>query len=155
MDDFYLAPPAFFFGLSFGTDGGSLDGSFQEVSGLEVELEVEDVIEGGNNSFKHRLPVRTSYRNLTLKRGLVTEEKYTILTEWVKNNLLSETNLDEPIETRDLTVSLFNAGGEIVMSWNVYGAYPVKWSVSNFNAQESALSIETLELAFREFKVAT
>ena len=153
MSDFYLAPPSFYFEVWFSPKSGKMDGSFQEVSGLEVEMEVEDIIEGGNNNYKHRLPVRTSFKNLTLKRGLVTDTGQTELIEWVRNNLLSETNLDEPIETRDLIIDLYNPSGDIVMSWLVNGAYPVKWSVSNFNSQENSLTIETLELAFRDFKL--
>ncbi len=55
MDDKELMPiPSFYFNVE--VDDVSVD--FQEVSGLEARMEVEDVVEGGNNRFKLRLPVR-------------------------------------------------------------------------------------------------
>src|SRR3546814_19364951 len=46
------------------------DFRFQEVSGLTVNMEMEAYREGGQNSFEHQLPVKTSYTYLTLKRGM-------------------------------------------------------------------------------------
>jgi phage tail-like protein len=37
------------------------DFRFQEVSGLEVDMEMEQVKEGGQNRFTHNLPVRNRY----------------------------------------------------------------------------------------------
>ena len=39
----------------FEVDGVDI-GAFMEVSGLEVSIETEDVSEGGQNSFVHKLP---------------------------------------------------------------------------------------------------
>ena len=150
MADFYLPPVAFFFEVSI--DGGQkYDSSFKEVSGIEIEMDVEEIIEGGNNNFKHRLPGRSRYRNLVLKRGLVKEN--TALHDWISATLLSEANLDEQIDKRKITINLNNPDGSQVMSWSFENAYPVKWSVSNFNSQENALVVETLEFAYRKFQV--
>lgn len=161
-----MPPAAFFFEVGFSevksptddpTPGGfgggkAFDASFQEVSGLEVELEVEEIAEGGINNYKHRLPTRTNFRNLVLKRGLVIDTSKTMLYEWLNKTLFSETNLMNPIELRDVSISLFNEKKEPVMAWNVFAAYPIKWSLSNLNSQENALAIDTLELAYRHFK---
>ena len=45
-------------------------GGFSDVSGLELKLETDDVREGGNNDFVHKIPKHTTYPNLTLKRGI-------------------------------------------------------------------------------------
>ena len=66
-DSIYVPPPVFAFRVDI--DGAESDTSFQEVSGLEVQFETEDVVEGGQNRFVHRLPTRTKYSNLLLKRG--------------------------------------------------------------------------------------
>lgn len=142
-------PPASF---HFVVDLGGSETPFQEVSGLDVELEIEDVSEGGVNDFKHRLPVRTRYNNLVLKRGLA--EKSSDLITWVKENILSASNLNKPVETRDITVTLKDASGNNdLMTWAFVRAYPVKWSVSNFNAQENALAIETIEFAYQRYEL--
>ena len=45
---------------------------FTELSGLQVETEVMEYAEGGNNDFVHRLPGRTRVGNITLKRGITS-----------------------------------------------------------------------------------
>src|SRR5215204_3121858 len=49
------------------------DARFQTVSGLSVEYEYENFKEGGENRFEHKLPVRTKYADLVLKRGMLTD----------------------------------------------------------------------------------
>ncbi len=49
------------------------DAAFQEVGGLEAEIEVETVVEGGENRFVHRLPKPVKHPNLSLKRGLASD----------------------------------------------------------------------------------
>ncbi len=46
------------------------DFRFREVTGLDVELEMESIKEGGQNRFTHQLPIRSRYTDITLKRGL-------------------------------------------------------------------------------------
>src|SRR4051794_14005311 len=49
-------------------------GRFTEVSGLQVEYEIFEYAEGGNNEFTYKLRGARKYPNLVLKRG-VTDEK--------------------------------------------------------------------------------
>src|ERR1700687_5302643 len=49
---------------------------FTEVSGLQVEMQVTDYEEGGQNNFVHRLPGRLKVGNITLKRGLVRSNDF-------------------------------------------------------------------------------
>src|SRR3546814_20611999 len=44
---------------------------FTEVSGLDVEIEILEHVEGGLNDHVHRLPTRAKTGTLTLKRGIV------------------------------------------------------------------------------------
>src|SRR3546814_19702801 len=44
---------------------------FTEVSGLDVELEILEHVEGGLNDHVHRLPTRAKTGTLTPKRGIV------------------------------------------------------------------------------------
>ncbi|MEZ4873956.1 MAG: phage tail protein [Flavobacteriaceae bacterium] len=61
-------PVSFYFKLSF----KGVDAAFQEVSGISKELGVEEVVCGGENRFKYRLPTTTSGQNLVLKRAVVS-----------------------------------------------------------------------------------
>ncbi|MFB6317224.1 phage tail protein [Saccharicrinis sp. FJH54] len=142
MADYY-PPLAFHFKVTFNNVEGET--AFQSVDGLTVELETEQVAEGGENRFKHVLPVRSKYPHLVLKRGLITNSD---LIKWCREALE-----DMVIEPTDITISLLNEKHEPLMTWNVAHAYPVKWSVSNFNAEESKLVIETIELTYNYFKL--
>src|SRR3546814_16375254 len=44
---------------------------FTEVSGLDVEIEILEHVEGGLNDHVPRLPTRANTRTLTLKRGIL------------------------------------------------------------------------------------
>ncbi len=116
---------------------------FQEVSGLSQELTTEDLVEGGENRFTHSLPVRTSYPNLVLKRGMFIGSG---LLAWAKKAI---ENLE--IEPVDATITLLNEEHLPIAAWHVVKAYPVKWSYSNFNAQENSIVIETMELKYQYY----
>lgn len=45
------------------------DTYFKSVSGLDVSMDTEEYAEGGENRFKHKLPVKTKYSNLILKKA--------------------------------------------------------------------------------------
>lgn len=55
--------------------------AFSEVSGLEINMEVREVREGGFNSGVRRLAGKTSHPNLVLKRGVTLD---TAFWEWVQ-----------------------------------------------------------------------
>ena len=65
-------PSAFYFKVVFGTTLGLTDTSFQEVSGIGAEVEVETVSEGGENRYQHKLPKGIKHPNLELKRGIAS-----------------------------------------------------------------------------------
>src|SRR4051812_8930626 len=46
-------------------------GGFSECSGLQLETEVQDYMEGGLNTYILKFPSRTKQTNITLKRGIV------------------------------------------------------------------------------------
>lgn len=137
---------SFYFSVSITGMGGS-DAAFQEVSGLSKELGIEEVVCGGENRFKYRLPAQTSFQNLVLRRGVVNAES--ALIGWVKDTL--DNGLSAPIKTRDIKVWLLDENGHISMDWNFIAAWPVKWSASNLRSQESEIFIETLEFAYQYF----
>jgi len=120
---------------------------FQEVSGLEVELEMESVVEGGQNRFTWQLPKRTRYSDLTLKRGMVVGSD---IIKWCRDALENFS-----FSPANIQVSLLNEKHEPVQTWFVLHAIPKKWSVSGFNAQESSIVIESLTLSYQYFNVIT
>ena len=119
------------------------DFRFQEVSGLDVEIEMEPVKEGGQNRFTHQLPVRNRYTDITLKRGLFIGSGITL---WCKNAI--EDFLFVPT---NVLISLLSPEHIPLQSWYVVNAIPKKIQVSNFNAQENSVVVESLVLSYNYF----
>lgn len=143
----YYPPVGFHFMVEFqGISTKDKDVSFQSVSGLSVDLETEEITEGGENRFKHKIPVRSKFPNLVLKRGMLIDSE---LIKWCKKAL---ENFE--IKPVDITVKLLGEDHQPLQTWNIVKAYPVKWNVADLNAEESKLVIETLELTYNYFKVA-
>ena len=56
------------------------------------------------------------------------------------------------IEPVPVVVSLLNENHEPLKSYAFINAYPLKWSVSNFNAESNNLVIETIELYYQFYR---
>lgn len=149
----YYPPTAFYFKVEIlGVEkGGQLasnnDASFEEVSGMEVWWDVEEVVEGGENRFVHRLPRPAKHSNLVLKRGAVTQASY--FAQWVNDGLGSR--LLEPLVVHDILVTLLNEQGKPSIAWNFVNAYPVKCSMGPLNSMDNKILIETLEFSYNFF----
>src|SRR5690606_5910049 len=120
------------------------DSRFQSVSGLSVTIPTESVAEGGENRFKHQLPGVPQYDKLVLKRGMFLGSN---ITTWCKNAIE-----DFQIEPKNILISLLIDLHVPLATWQVYNAYPVKISISEFNAEQNTLVIETLELVYQFYK---
>jgi len=139
-------PPitSFHFSVIFLNLGSDVDIGFQSVSGLSGTIDTETIAEGGENRFKHQLPIGVTFPNLVLKRSLQISS---VLTAWCEDAI--EKFIFNPI---DLLVILHNDEHLPLHTWKVVHAIPVSWSISDFNAENSELAIETLELKYQYFK---
>jgi phage tail-like protein len=119
-------------------------GGFSEVSGLQAEIEVKEYQEGGQNNYIHKLagPVRYP-SNLVLKHGLTTDET---LWNWYQKVMQGT------IERRNGSIVLLDSAGEEKWRWNFSEAYPVKWTGPDLKANNSAVAIESIELAHHGIK---
>lgn len=141
MNKFY-PPLGFHFLVEFGNQKDEYQ--FQSVSGLSVDLQTEEITEGGENRFTHKLPLRPRYPNLVLKRGLHVSSG---LIDWCKAGVEGFN-----FSPTDIIIKLLNDEHQPLITWNVVNAYPVKWTVGDFNAEESQIVIETIELSYSYFK---
>ena len=53
----------------------------------------------------------------------------------------------------NVLVALLNDEGLPAAAWLFWKAYPVKWSVSDLDADVNGVAIETMELAYTRFQV--
>ncbi|NMM49680.1 phage tail protein [Marinigracilibium pacificum] len=140
----YYPPVSFHFRVDIdGLTTGDRDINFQEVSGLNASVGEYTYNEGGENRFVHRLPDRVTYEKLILKRGMLVGSS---LIGWFRDAVESF-----DFDPKDIVVTLLNADHEPLEAWNIVKAYPVKWSISGFNAQGNEIVAETIELAFQYF----
>ncbi len=144
--DVYYPPWGFYYKVEFSGNSNPNEARFQSVSGLSVEYDTEEYKEGGENRFTHKLPVRTKYNDLVLKRGMLTDSD---TIDWMLDAFR-----DRVFTPRTVTVILMNEQGEPLRTWNVTHAVPKKWSISDLNANENSIVVETLELTYQYFTVS-
>lgn len=144
MTDYY-PPWGFYYRVDFNLSKNKNDVRFQTVSGLAVEYEVEEYKEGGENRFVHKLPVRTKYSDLVLKRGMLTDSE---VTTW-----LLDAFQKREFTPSDVTIILMNEKSQPLRTWKVTQAVPKKWSISDLNANENSIVVETLEMSYRYFTI--
>ena len=115
---------------------------FSEVSGLDIETEVDDYREGGNNGYVHTYVLGTKYSNLVLKRGITDSE----LWNWYMNAV------EGNIQRKNGSVVVLDSEGQETFRWNFYEAYPIKWTGPQLSAMSSEIAVESIELAHNGIK---
>lgn len=142
----YYPPVSFHFKVEvLGLSPVSHDVRFTEVSGLSVEMGTEEVPEGGENRFVQKYPTQAKYPELVLKRGLLLNSE---IVNWVR-----ECIEDYRIQPKNVDIKLLNEQHQPLVTWHLVNAYPTRWSVSDLNASNNAVSIETLQLYYQYFTV--
>ncbi len=130
----------------FYVEGGAYDALsqavFTEVSGLEVEIEVTKVEEGGVNDHWRNLLGRAKVSDITLKNGIMTDNS---LWEWFKEILQGR------YTRKNVTITMVsqfdrNSNTRKTHSWHFVNALPVKWSGPQLKADQTTLAIQTLVL---------
>jgi phage tail-like protein len=111
---------------------------FMQIDGLQVETEIFEYAEGGNNGFVHKLPGQTRVGNLTLKSGLVADNK---LFNWYMAVARGT------IETKNISVMIYSHDGSVVRRWSFTNAYPVRWVGPTFSVDSNEPAVEMIEFA--------
>ena len=141
-------PLGFRFGVLFFAAGvipNPIDIFFQKVSGLGSTVETAGIEEGGQNLYTQSLPKRIKYDNLVLERGVV-----------VGSPLVIEFNAAMSLfkfSPSNVLVTLLDATNIPLAGWLFMKAYPVKWSVSDLDANANSVVIEHMELTYQRMQV--
>jgi phage tail-like protein len=145
---FVGSPPlGFRFGVLFlglGVIPNPVDILFQKVSGLGASVDTHTVEEGGQNLYVQALPRRVTHDNLVLERGL-----------FVGSPLSGEFSAAMSLfkfRPANVLVNLLDNTRIPLASWLCVKAYPVRWSVSDLDAESNTVVIETLELAYQRLQ---
>ena len=143
----YYPPVGFHFKVEIQGLSGDSDMRFSEAGGLSMEVATEEMAEGGENRFIQKYPTRAKYPELVLKRGLLVNSE---IQQWIRE-CIDEFN----ITLRDIDVKLLNEEHEPLITWHLVNAYPTKWGVSDLNAQNNAVVIESLQFYYQYFTINT
>jgi phage tail-like protein len=148
----YVDPPVSYnFAVGFGTVNATPleDTYFSEISGISAELDVEEKREGGMNDWVYFLPKGTKGSRITLKRGLASIDSE--LIKWCFDTIHFDKTQVTP---KQMVISLLDKNpDEPRMVWAFYNVIPVKWAMADFNAKESNVAIESLELVFSSMEI--
>jgi len=119
-------------------------GAFTECTLPTIEWDVEEIKEGGLNTYIHQLPGRRKSAKITLKNGVGVAK---ILLIWYTQNL------SEKFARRKVTITLLDSLLVPIMILDIEGAYPVKWSGPQLKTDDNTVAIQTLELACGEITI--
>lgn len=136
----------------FEVDGVSI-GTFSEVHGLEMHVEVATYAEGGENGFVHQLPGRITWPNIVLRRGVTDSDA---LFAWVNKTSGSgfAANSNKLSRSTGAITALGN-GAVRLRTWELQGVMAVRWSGPTFNVSSDGGLDEEIELAHHGFTSKT
>lgn len=121
-------------------------GGFQECSGLEIEMDVQEHLEGGRNDGTVRLLGRGKYANLVLKRGmlLVGGQATPDLWRWLQTALVQgapRLRYDGIVEVLDGRLRDTQA------VWSFSRGLPARIRGPELNAKTGEIALEELHIA--------
>ncbi|MDF5711993.1 MAG: phage tail protein [Nostoc sp. S4] len=125
----------------------SIAASFNECTGLSVQIKKNVFQEGGVNDQQRIYLGHTEFADVTLKRGVTDHPGF---WNWI-NAVFDE---QKKTSRRNVNILIFNQSGETMMSWTLIGAIPVTWKTPTLQADGKAVAIEELTLAYEGLKVA-
>lgn len=144
--------------LSLGAGGGDSihlgDGGFAECSGLEIEMDVQELNEGGRNDAVIRRVGRGKYQNIVLKRGMLFAPGDTAndeLWRWLQDVLAGV----RPVARHDGIVEVLDVDDAVVARWAFRRGLPQKIGGPQLNARTGEVAIEELHIAHEGLTLVT
>jgi len=120
-------------------------GAFTECTLPTLEWEVEEVKEGGQNTYIHQLPGRRKSAKVTLKNGVGNAD---LMMDWYSSQL------EGKFKRHEVTITLYNSMLVPKMVLAIHGAYPSKWTGPNLKSDDNTIAIQTLEMTCSSITLA-
>lgn len=136
----------------FEVDGVSI-GTFSEVSGLEVRIDVASYEEGGENGFVHQLPGRMHWPNIVLRRGVVQSDNFFAWVNKTSGPGFAANGNKLPRSTGAITA--IGSNGSRLRSWELQQVFAIRWTGPRFAVGNADQLDEELELAHHGFTSKT
>lgn len=111
---------------------------FSDCTGLQMEVETQEYMEGGLNTHTWRFAGRAKQANVTFKRGIVNK----VLWDWFQAIAVGN------FRARNCTIAVQDeSGSSDVIEFQLVDAFPVKWIGPDLGATQNNLAVETMEVA--------
>ena len=129
--------PKFHFKVTIG-DKGEI--AFQEVSGLDTEVDIIEYRAGNSVDFSTvKMPGLKKASDVTLKKGMFKDD--TALYDYFAENKMNT------IKRETVTIQLLDEEHNPLFTWTLKNAFPMKFTGTDLNAQNSEVAVEELVLA--------
>lgn len=127
--------------------GTVCNAAFSHCDGLEMTLEPTTIREGGNNRRQIHLAGPVSYGQLTLKRGMTPDFG---LWQWFEG-VQGDRALRASGEVLVLSADRTRTDARFVLT----GCLPIKVKAPTLAAQDGAVAIEEMQIAYETLKLAS
>jgi len=124
--------------------GGIRVGGFNEVSGLDAEIEHVDYRNGDEDFVARKLPGLKKFPNIVLKRGIIGDLD---AFAWFQLGALGT------VDRREGAVILRDEVRQEVMRWKFVRAWACKYTGPSLKADSSAVAIESIEICHEGLEV--
>lgn len=129
-------------------------GAFQECSGLTLEADVKDHLEGGRNDSVRRFIGRAKLQPITLKRGMFAPAANGYASTELWNWLQSIVAGTYPVRRYDGIIMVRTTYDDSPMAiWNFRRGLPLKVAGPTLNAQTGEVAIEELQIVHEGLKL--
>jgi phage tail-like protein len=131
--------------INRGEDGHPLmNAAFAECDGLEMNMEVKTIREGGSNDRQIRLNGPVAFGTLTLKRGMTKDHA---LWTWFQDSVA-----DPRLRASAEVVLLAEDGSTERARFVLSRCLPVKIKAPALNAREGQIAVEEFQMAYETLR---
>jgi phage tail-like protein len=136
---------AFRYLVDFDGNTDSAKAGFQEVTGLGVEITMQEY-RAGNDVRNAPIKIPGVYKatDISLKRGVLGALDLTAWLDEVRNGADARRNVTIQLQSEDRTA--------IAMTWKLIGAQPMKYTGPSLNGKGTDVAIEELGLSIEDIK---
>lgn len=134
--------PKFYFSVT-GMPGNPV---FQEVSGLETEVQVIEYRAGNSGIFAPiKMPGLAKVGNITMKKGIFVTDQ--ILWTWFKSITMNT------IARSTIVVNLLDQTGTAQYKWQLNNAFPTKLTGTDMKSDGNEVAVESIEVAYETMSI--
>jgi phage tail-like protein len=122
------------------------NGAFQECSGLDLELDVGEYVEGGRNNGVLQRTGRAKVTRIVLRRGMFYRSGARVdpaLWRWFQD----VADGVRPLRRYDGTIDLLGEAQDVVASWAFVRGLPAKLVGPQLNGKTGELAVEEMQIA--------